>query len=81
MAVSKPAWATLIIFSFIGNWNDYFSALVFTTSETMKTLPLAIQTLAGGPGVIARSGALAAGTFLITLPPILIFHAVSTVSS
>ncbi|SEM60550.1 carbohydrate ABC transporter permease [Paenibacillus sp. OV219] len=73
MAVSKPAWATLIIFSFIGNWNDYFSALVFTTSETMKTLPLAIQTLAGGPGVVARSGALAAGTFLITLPPIVIF--------
>ncbi|AZN43888.1 carbohydrate ABC transporter permease [Paenibacillus albus] len=73
MAVSKPAWATLIIFSFIGNWNDYFSALVFTTSETMKTLPLAIQTLAGGPGVVARSGALAAGTFLVTLPPIVIF--------
>ncbi len=73
MAVSKPAWATLIIFSFIGNWNDFFSALVFTTSESMKTLPLAIQTLAGGPGVVARTGALAAGTFLMTLPPILIF--------
>ncbi|WP_274362128.1 carbohydrate ABC transporter permease [Paenibacillus thermotolerans] len=73
MAVSKPAWSTLIIFTFIANWNDFFSALVFTTSETMKTLPLAIQTLAGGPGVVARSGALAAGTFLITLPPILIF--------
>ncbi len=75
MPVCKPAWATLIIFSFIGNWNDYFTPLVFTTSETMKTLPLALQTIAGGPGVVARSGALAAGTFLITLPPILIFIA------
>jgi ABC-type glycerol-3-phosphate transport system permease component len=73
MPVCKPAWSTLIIFSFIGNWNDYFSALVFTSSETMKTLPLALQTIAGGPGVVARSGALASGTFLITLPPMLIF--------
>jgi ABC-type glycerol-3-phosphate transport system permease component len=75
MPVCKPAWSTLIIFSFIANWNDYFSPLVFTTSEAMKTLPLALQTIAGGPGVVARSGALAAGTFLITLPPILIFLA------
>mgnify|MGYP001163051831 CR=1 FL=1 len=75
MPVCKPAWSTLIIFTFIANWNDYFSALVFTTSENMKTLPLALQTIAGGPGVVARSGALAAGTFLITLPPILIFLA------
>ncbi|WP_052487554.1 carbohydrate ABC transporter permease [Gordoniibacillus kamchatkensis] len=75
MPVCRPAWATLIIFSFIGNWNDYFTPLVFTTSESMKTLPLALQTLAGGPGVVARSGAVAAGTLLVTLPPILIFLA------
>lgn len=44
----KPAWATLVVFSFVANWNDYFSPLIFITSQAMKTLPLALQTIAGG---------------------------------
>ncbi|WP_129724530.1 carbohydrate ABC transporter permease [Xylanivirga thermophila] len=73
MPMAKPAWATLIVFSFVSNWNDYFSPLVFITSQTMKTLPLALQTIQGGPGQVARSGAVAAATFLTVLPTILIF--------
>ncbi len=73
MPMARPAWATLIVFSFVSNWNDYFSPLVFITSQTMKTLPLALQTIQGGPGQVARSGAMAAATFLTTLPTILIF--------
>ncbi|HOJ11099.1 MAG TPA: carbohydrate ABC transporter permease [Clostridiales bacterium] len=73
MPILQPAWATLIVFSFVNNWNDYFTALIFTSSQVMKTLPLALQTIAGGPGAIARSGASAAATFIVTLPTILIF--------
>jgi len=70
-----PAWSTLIVFSFVANWNDYFTPLIFTTVQTMKTLPLALQTIAGGPASasIGRAGALAAATFLMTVPTILIF--------
>lgn len=68
----RPAWATLIVFSFVANWNDYFSPLIFTTSQTMKTLPLALQTIAGGLS-IARAGAVGAATLLMTLPTIIIF--------
>lgn len=46
MPYVRPAWATLVVFSFVGNWNDYFSPLVFTNSDAMKTLPLAIQSIA-----------------------------------
>lgn len=72
-----PAWSTLIVFSFVANWNDYFTPLIFTTSQTMKTLPLALQTIAGGPAMasIGRAGALAAATFLMTVPTIAIFIA------
>ena len=75
MPYLKPAWATLVVFSFVSNWNDYFSPLVFTTSESMKTLPLAVQSIAGGPGAAALStmGAMAASTLLMTLPTIVVY--------
>jgi len=72
-----PAWSTLVVFSFMANWNDYFSPLIYTTSRAMKTLPLALQTIAGGPAAmsIGRAGAVAAATFLMTTPTIIIFTA------
>lgn len=69
----KPAWSTLAVFSFVSNWNDSFSPLVFITSAQMKTLPLALQTLAGGAGVVARSGAVGAATLITTIPTILVY--------
>ena len=75
MPFLRPAWATLILFSFVSNWNDYFSSLVFTTSDDMKTLPLAVQSIAGGPGAasISTQGAMAASTFVLTIPTILVY--------
>lgn len=69
-----PAWATLIVFSFVNNWNDYFSPLVYIQDEALKTLPLALSTI-GEAGNVARAGAMAAATFLTTLPTIVIFTA------
>lgn len=70
-----PAWSTLVVFSFVNNWNDYFSPLIYITSQAMKTMPLALQTIAGGSGAssIGRAGAVAASTLLMTLPTIIIF--------
>lgn len=75
MPYVRPAWATLVVFSFVSNWNDYFSPLVFTNSDAMKTLPLAIQSIAGGPGAasLATAGSMAASTFVMTLPTVLIY--------
>ncbi len=68
----KPAIATLTVFSFVNNWNDYFSPLVFITKQQLKTLPLALQSIGEG-GNVARAGAMAAATFLMTLPTIIVF--------
>ncbi|WP_372661150.1 carbohydrate ABC transporter permease [Cohnella sp.] len=69
----KPAIATFALFSFIQAWNDPYPAMVYTTDEDMKSLPLAIQTIGGGAGVIARVGTLAAASFLMIIPTILVF--------
>lgn len=73
MPLVRPAWITLIIFSFISTWNDFFTPLIFTRSEQMKTLPLMMSSIGGGPGVVARAGAVAAASLVITLPTLIIF--------
>ena len=74
MPMLRPAWATLIVFAFVANWNDYFSALVFIDGQAMKTLPLAMQTVAGtATADVARAGAAAAVSFLMILPTIVIY--------
>ena len=71
----KPATATLIVFTFVGTWNDYFSPLIFTNSSAMKTLPLAIQSIAGGPGAasLATAGTMAAASFVMIVPTVIIY--------
>ena len=74
MPMLRPAWATLIVFSFVTNWNDYFSALVYIDSQAMKVLPLALQTISGTAVVdTARAGASAAASFIMIVPTILIY--------
>ncbi len=68
----KPVIATLIVFSFVSNWNDFFTPLIFTQNQALKTLPLAMQLISSGNS-IARAGATGAATFITILPTILIY--------
>ncbi len=40
--LSRPAWVTLFLFAFIGEWNDLFKPLVFTTRPELKTVQLTL---------------------------------------
>jgi ABC-type glycerol-3-phosphate transport system permease component len=69
MPIVKPAWLTLIVFSFQALWSA--NGGIYIKSEELKTLSYAIgQIVAGG---IARAGAGAAAIVLMMLPPIIIF--------
>lgn len=73
MPLSKPVIATIVVFSFVANWNDFYSPLIYINKQVLRTLPLALQQLQGGAGQVARSGAMAAASLLTTLPTIIIF--------
>jgi len=73
MPLVAPAWNTVIIFGFIQSWNDSFSPLVFTRSEAMKSVALAMVSLTAGAQYIARVGAAAAAAFVMTTPTIVVF--------
>src|SRR5579875_2209576 len=42
LPLARPAIAALVIFAFLGSWNNFLWPLVVVSSESMKTLPLGI---------------------------------------
>lgn len=42
LPLSRPALATLFLFAFVGEWNDLFKPLVFTTRPELTTVQLAL---------------------------------------
>lgn len=73
LPIIQPGIGALAIFTFISSWNDYFSQLVFTNSELMKTLPLGVATLAQSAEFSLNYGLLMAGALLASLPMIVVF--------
>ncbi len=69
MPMVKPAWLTLIVFSFQGLWNSTGATYIYT--EQLKTLNYAIsQIISAG---IARAGAGAASVVFMMALPIAVF--------
>ncbi|MGD2180376.1 carbohydrate ABC transporter permease [Lusitaniella coriacea] len=42
LPLSRPALVTLFLFTFIGEWNDLFKPLIFTTKPELRTVQLAL---------------------------------------
>ncbi len=69
MPMVKPAWLTLIVFSFQGLWNATGATYIYT--EQLKTLNYAIsQIISAG---ISRAGAGAASVVFMMILPIAVF--------
>ena len=66
----RPAWLTLIVFTFQGRWNS--GSTVYIQSEQLKTVNYALSQIMAG-GSIARAGAGAAATVVMMLPPMIVF--------
>ncbi len=69
MPMVKPAWLTLIIYSFQDLWNK--GASVYIHSEQLKSFNYAIQQITAGG--IKRAGASGAATVIMMLVPISVF--------
>lgn len=65
----KPAWLTLIIFSFQSLWSNNGGAFLF--DEELKTLPYALSTVVSAG--ISRTGVAAVIALIMLLPPIAVF--------
>lgn len=71
LPLSKPALATLGLFTFMWAWGDFFWPLVVTRSDSIKTLPLLLQTFQGTYG--AQWNLLMAASVMGLLPMVVVF--------
>jgi len=73
LPLSKPALATLTIFTFMGNWQSFYWPLVVLTQDSMKTLPLGLLSFMGLYST--QWSLLMAGSMMMILPMIIVFIA------
>ena len=66
-----PALATLAIFTFLGQWNDFVWPLIVIQEGNMRTVPLIIAVLNGQFG--SNFAMIMAGAVVITVPMIIVF--------
>ena len=71
LPLTKPAIATVAIFSFNGAWNDFLGPLLYLNDENLYTLQIGLQVFKGQ--LNTQWNYLMAGSLLVLLPVIVIF--------
>lgn len=69
--LTKPALSAMVIFVFMNAWNNLLWPLLVTSSETMRTIPLALSYFQTSND--AEYGPLMAAALLASLPILILF--------
>lgn len=70
LPTARPGIFAAVMFAFLLAWDEFMYALIFTSSNASKTLPVAISEFAGR--YTTDFGLVAAGGVLTALPPVLV---------
>ena len=71
LPLSRPALVTLFLFTFIGEWNDLFKPLVFTTRPELRTVQLALSEFQ--EQFTSNWSLLMAAVIIATIPVVVLF--------
>ena len=71
LPMARPTIATIGLLTFMSSWNSYFFPLVWTTTDAVRTLPLAVDRLVR-VDEIAPNIAMA-GNMLLIIPVLIVF--------
>jgi multiple sugar transport system permease protein len=70
LPLALPGLGATAIFTLLNAWDEFFFALIFTSTYTSKTLPVALAEFIGRHNV--NWGLLVTGGFIASLPPIVL---------
>lgn len=73
LPLCKPALATVAVFSFVANWNDFLGPLVYLSETEMYTLALGINFLRAARAQATDITIQMAGTLLFLFPCVVLF--------
>jgi multiple sugar transport system permease protein len=70
----KPALIAMMIFTAIGEWNNFLWPLIITTSQDMATLPVALANLRNsGAGNVGTQGIIMGASLITSIPTIALY--------
>lgn len=75
LPLSKPVLAVVVVFTFLGRWNDLLGPLLYLETTSQFTLPIGLANMAARAGN-AQWNLLMAGTFLSILAPVALYFAI-----
>lgn len=70
LPISAPGLVSTALFVFLTAWDEFFFALIFTSTVSAKTVPVAIAEFTGR--YVVDVGGMMTGGVLATLPPVLL---------
>ncbi len=73
LPLAKPGIVTITIFNFIGYWNEYIWALVFSNKQANRTLAVSLQTLVTSMQTTGNYQGLFAGVVIVFIPTVIIY--------
>lgn len=73
LPLSKPALATVGVFTFVAAYNDFFGPLIYLTDESKWTIAVALSYFQGSPRIGPQMHLLMSATALAAIPSILVF--------
>lgn len=72
LPLTTPGLIAVSVFTFTGAWNELLLALIFITSPSMQTVPVALQYLITGD--VFRWGLIMAGAVMAALPVMVLYY-------
>ncbi|MEA3440026.1 MAG: carbohydrate ABC transporter permease [Chloroflexota bacterium] len=73
LPIAQPGIITLVIFNFIGLWNDYLWALVFVNTDQRRTLMLGVEAIMRSMRYTGNWAGMFAGIIILFLPTFILF--------
>ncbi len=71
LPLALPGIGATALFAFLGSWNEFFFALILTSSDATKTIPVGIGLFVGEYNDLWNQ--MAASAVLFSLPPLMLF--------
>lgn len=71
--MAKPSIITVILFNFLGFWNEYILSFTLMTKKELRTLPVGLMNLMAAQNAAQEYGQLYAGMVMVMLPTLILY--------
>jgi multiple sugar transport system permease protein len=72
LPLAKPALMVVMLFQFLGSWNDFLTPLIYLNDKSLFTISLGLATMRSSYG-LSRFSLIMAATSLFVVPVIILF--------